>query len=370
MIKAEVVRLADREPRDNPRFVVTNLRQTPRFIYEKIYCARGDIENRIKELLDGLQIDRTSCCKFWANQLRVFLTAAAYVLMQELRLRAARTAYARTQVTWLRDRLLKLGVDVRRSVRRLVLHLPRATPYLDAWHHIALALGARAGWPVLLPSAATSHSRADARPSRRRCRCRTLRARRHPATAAQPRRNLPRHSPQAARVRRSDPTRDRFDSLSRVEERRVAGRGRWLIRRFRNRAAGRVPWVRFLPPLSEPGGPISGTGLSSGIMRLAHGLPGHDQRTGLASPGTRLAPLSRPASASSGLLTPWRRRPLGSSPSLVHVMTSGIPAHLRGDRPFGHSREPAPFRHRFHLRSLPSAGITRLPRYLRTSPPP
>ena len=145
VIKAEVVRLAGREPRDNPRFVVTNLRQTPRFIYEKIYCARGDIENRIKELLDGLQIDRTSCCKFWANQLRVFLTAAAYVLMQELRLRAARTACARTQVTWLRDRLLKLGVEVRRSVRRLVLHLPRATPYLDAWHHIALALGARAG---------------------------------------------------------------------------------------------------------------------------------------------------------------------------------------------------------------------------------
>ena len=83
VIKAEVVRLGDREPRDNPRFVVTNLRQTPRFIYEKVSCARGDIENRIKELLDGLQIDRTSCCRFWANQLRVLLTAAAYVLMQE-----------------------------------------------------------------------------------------------------------------------------------------------------------------------------------------------------------------------------------------------------------------------------------------------
>ena len=82
-----------------------------------------------------------AAAKFWANQLRVLLTATAYVLMQELRLRAARTACARTQVTWLRDRLLKLGVDV----RRLVLHLPRATPYLDAWHHIALALGARAG---------------------------------------------------------------------------------------------------------------------------------------------------------------------------------------------------------------------------------
>ena len=113
VIKAEVVRLGDREPRDNPRFVVTNLRQTPRFLYERIYCARGDIENRIKELLDGLQIDRTSCCRFWANQLRVLLTAAAYVLMQELRLRAARTACARAQVTWLRDRLLKLGGPVR-----------------------------------------------------------------------------------------------------------------------------------------------------------------------------------------------------------------------------------------------------------------
>ena len=77
--------------RDNPRFVVTNLGRPPRSVYEKV--ARGDIENRIKELLDGLQIDRTSCCRFAANQFRVLLTAAAYVLMQELRLCAARTAW-------------------------------------------------------------------------------------------------------------------------------------------------------------------------------------------------------------------------------------------------------------------------------------
>ena len=145
VFKAEVVRLGDRAPRDNPRFVVTNLRQTPGFIYEKVYCARGDVENRIKELLDGLQIDRASCCRFWANQLRVLLTAVAYVLMQELRLRAARTTCARAQVSWLRTRLLKLGVHVVRSVRRLVLHLPRSTPHLAAWRRIALALGATAG---------------------------------------------------------------------------------------------------------------------------------------------------------------------------------------------------------------------------------
>ena len=82
LIKAEVVRLTGREPRDNPRFVITNLRQTPRFLYETVYGGRGDVENRIKELRHGL--DRTSCCRFWANQLRVLLTAAAYVLMQEL----------------------------------------------------------------------------------------------------------------------------------------------------------------------------------------------------------------------------------------------------------------------------------------------
>ena len=141
IIKAEIVCLAGRAPQDNPRFVVTNLRQTPRWIYEKVYCARGEIENRIKEL-KGLQIDRTSCSRFWPNQLRVLLTAAAYVLMQELRRRAARTAYARAQVTTLRERLFKLGARVVVSTRRILLHLPAACPSADAWRAIAIACGA------------------------------------------------------------------------------------------------------------------------------------------------------------------------------------------------------------------------------------
>ena len=75
--------------------------------------------------------------------------------MQELRLRAARTACARAQVTWLRDRLLKLGAHVVGSVRRVVLHLPTATPDLHAWRHIALALGRpRRIGPSQRPSAA------------------------------------------------------------------------------------------------------------------------------------------------------------------------------------------------------------------------
>ena len=139
------MQIAGRAPQDNPRFVVTNLRHGPRFIYERIYCARGNIENKINELHNGLQLDRTSCCRFWANQFRVLLTAAAYVLMQKLRLRAARTNCARAQVAWLRDRLLKLGVHVVTSVRRIVFHLPSATPDLLAWRRIAVAVGARPG---------------------------------------------------------------------------------------------------------------------------------------------------------------------------------------------------------------------------------
>jgi hypothetical protein len=121
--------------------VVTTLRQTPRFVYEQIYCARGDMENRIKELHDGLQIGRTSCGRFWANQLRVLLTAAAYVLLQEIRLRAARTACARTQVTGLRDRLLKLGVRVVPSAASCCICRPRRpTSTLGATSHLRWAL--------------------------------------------------------------------------------------------------------------------------------------------------------------------------------------------------------------------------------------
>jgi hypothetical protein len=142
IIKAEVVRVAGREPKDNPRFVITNLDTSPRWVYERVYCQRGDAENRIKELHYGLQIDRTSCTDFWANQLRVLMTAAAYVLMQELRLRAARTSLARAQVNTLREQLLKLGAWIETSVRRIVLHLPESFAYRSEWQRIARSLGA------------------------------------------------------------------------------------------------------------------------------------------------------------------------------------------------------------------------------------
>lgn len=140
IIKAEVVWHHGREPRDNPRFVITNLRQTPEWIYTHVYCARGDSENRLKELKHALAFGRTSCTRFWANQLRVTLTAAAFVLFQELQLRADRTALRGAQVPRLRQALITIGVQVVRSVRRIVLHFPRSHPDALTWARIARAL--------------------------------------------------------------------------------------------------------------------------------------------------------------------------------------------------------------------------------------
>ena len=141
--KAEVVHHPGRDLKDNARFVITNLPLLPRRVYQ-LYCQRGEVENRIKELQVDMQIDRTSCSRFWANQFRVLATAAAYALMQEIRLWAKRTALARAQVNRLRICLIKLGAHVEVSVRRIVLHLPRAFPFVETWQRIA-GVAARAG---------------------------------------------------------------------------------------------------------------------------------------------------------------------------------------------------------------------------------
>jgi len=142
VIKAEIVHNLAGEAKDNPRFVVTNKRQSPKTIYRQAYCSRGEIENRIKELQLGMEIDRTSCSGFWANQFRVLLTVAAYALMQELRLQAKQTSLGRAQVTTLRQQLLKLSARIEQSVRRIVIHLPQSFAYLNEWTRIARRLGA------------------------------------------------------------------------------------------------------------------------------------------------------------------------------------------------------------------------------------
>jgi len=139
--KIEVTAHPGRAPRDNPRFVVTNLRHGPERVYQ-IYRGRGDIENSIKELHQSLDLDRTSCSRFLANQFRVLQVAAAYVLYQELRSELRGTDLARAQVWRIRERLFRIGAWVTESVRRVVVHFPEAYPYKDLWGALAARLAA------------------------------------------------------------------------------------------------------------------------------------------------------------------------------------------------------------------------------------
>lgn len=144
VVKAEVLppppTAKKRGTKVNMRYVVTNLKTTPRHVYESVYCGRGDSENRIKELKNDLQMDRTSCSSFTANQLRVLMTSAAYVLYQELRGHMAASELARAQVHTLRLKLVKISTQVVRSVRRIVLRMPRSCPSAPLWCKLARQL--------------------------------------------------------------------------------------------------------------------------------------------------------------------------------------------------------------------------------------
>jgi hypothetical protein len=114
----------------NPRFVVVNVPGDPQDLYEDVYCQRGEMENRIKEQQLGLFADRTSCHRFLANQFRLLLSSAAYVLVQALRRTAlAGTELARAQVGTIRLKLFKVAARVVVSVRRVVFHLASSYPY-------------------------------------------------------------------------------------------------------------------------------------------------------------------------------------------------------------------------------------------------
>ena len=114
---------------ENPRFLVTSLAGDPQDLYDHLYCQRGEAENRIKEQQLGLFADRTSCHGFLANQFRVSLSAAAYVLVETLRrVGLAGTELAVAQAGTIRLKLLKIGARVVCSVRRVVLHLASGFP--------------------------------------------------------------------------------------------------------------------------------------------------------------------------------------------------------------------------------------------------
>jgi hypothetical protein len=128
--KRRVIAKAEHSDRGtNPRYVVTNLEGGCQALYDELYCARGEMENRIKEQQLGLFSDRTSCHAWWANQFRLLLSSVAYVLLEALRrIGLSGTELARAQVGTIRLRLLKIGAVVTRNTRRIRLWLSSSFP--------------------------------------------------------------------------------------------------------------------------------------------------------------------------------------------------------------------------------------------------
>jgi len=114
----------------NPRFILTNLAGEAQFIYDQIYCARGEMENRIKEQQLGLFSDRTSCHAWWPNQFRLLLSSCAYVLVEAMRrLALCGTELARAQVPTIRLKLFKIGAIITRNSRTIRIWFSSAFAY-------------------------------------------------------------------------------------------------------------------------------------------------------------------------------------------------------------------------------------------------
>ena len=136
-----IARLEHDERGANPRFVVTSLDGDPQALYEQLYCARGEAENRIKEAQIDLFGRRASCHKYAANQLRLLLAALAYTLMVNLRRLALKgTELERACADTIRLKLLKIGAAVVRNTRRIRLLLASAHPMKHVFLAAATAL--------------------------------------------------------------------------------------------------------------------------------------------------------------------------------------------------------------------------------------
>jgi len=136
-----IARLEHADKGDNPRYIVTNLEGEAAALYEQLYCARGEMENRIKEAQLGLFADRTSCHDFLANQFRLLLSSLAYILIERLRTQGlAATEFASLQATTLRAKLLKIGAVIIRNTRRVRVLLSSAFPYQEIFCQAVRAL--------------------------------------------------------------------------------------------------------------------------------------------------------------------------------------------------------------------------------------
>jgi len=123
---------------ENPRFIVSNLPGKPKSLYDERYCARGDMENRIKEQQLDLFADRTSCTNWWANNFRLMLSGFAYTLLVAIRNVALKnTKLAKAQCGTIRLKLFKIGAVIIRNSRKVKFLLSSSYPYQNLFINIA-----------------------------------------------------------------------------------------------------------------------------------------------------------------------------------------------------------------------------------------
>lgn len=120
----------------NPRFIVTTISGDPQHLYDDIYCARGDMENRIKEQQLDLYADRTSCHEWWPNQFRLLLSSLAYIMVEYLQTHAlSGTELATAQIGTIRLKLLKIGASIIKNTRKILFLLSSHCPYQAIFKH-------------------------------------------------------------------------------------------------------------------------------------------------------------------------------------------------------------------------------------------
>ena len=125
----------------NPRYIISTVPGDPQWLYDNLYCARGDMENRIKEQQLDLFADRTSCHQWWPNQFRLILASLAYMLLEAIRRLALKgTHMAKAQCRTIRLKLLKVGAVIIKNTRRIRFQLSSAYPYQQLFRHVAQQL--------------------------------------------------------------------------------------------------------------------------------------------------------------------------------------------------------------------------------------
>jgi hypothetical protein len=139
-----IIKIEHTEKRSNPHYVVTHLTGKPQFLYERFYCARGEMENRIKEQQLNLFADRTSCHHWWSNQFHLLLSSLAYILLKTIRRLALQgTELAQAYVSTLRLKLIKIVAVILRNTRRIRFLLASSGPYQKLFFQVAARLTSR-----------------------------------------------------------------------------------------------------------------------------------------------------------------------------------------------------------------------------------